>query len=313
MDFARHQSVPIEQIDPAENWSLSPFADEAHLEELRLSINDVGLLHPPILQQTGNTSYRIINGQKRIRITRNSMVKQFFCHVLPKELPLQQVLKIHLTEQQLSNPLSTVEQACFLRLCLQHLDAKVVVNGFLALLDRPAIRTSLNRLLGFLQLDHNSQRLLHQGKISEKTASILLELDQTDQTFLSHLFVELSLGQGKQNRLLMLSRDLHRRCNTSIESIFSSQEIQTILHHPGMNPPQKTNHIIELLHKRHSPGATKAQETFNIRKKQLALPKNCQLEHSQAFEKDEVTLSITFPDLDDCKSRWPAIRHVLSD
>ena len=44
-----------------------------------------------------------------------------------------------------------------------------------------------------------------------------------------------------------------------------------------------------------------AEEVFEKQVKSLSLPENYSISHSPAFEKDEVTLSITFKKIADCE------------
>ena len=267
----------------------------------------MGILHPPILQETGKNSYKIINGRKRLQIAQERRWNPLHCHILNENLPIRQVLTIHLTEQQLSHSLSIIEQAYFLQLCLQHINKQDVLNIFLPLLGYSPQEMIINRLLGFLHLENSLQSLLHEQFISEKSASILLELPRNDRIFMGNLLVDLKPGHGKQRRLLTLSRDLSRRHNTSIETILSTAQVKKILQHPEMNTPQKTNRLLDLLQKQHSPKYYEAKEYFQRRIKQLNLPRNCTLDHSPAFEKDEVTLSIKFADIGKCERIWKTI------
>lgn len=312
MRILQLRPIQCNTIDDTENWSLFPFSSNEQLDQLRESIRTSGIHHPPILQQTEKNSYKIINGRKRVQIAQEQNWDPLHCYILDKDLPIQQVLTTHLTEQQLSNPLSVIEQAYFLQLCLQFIDKKDVLITFLPLLGYSSGEMILNRLLRFLHLENRLQPLLHRQFINEKTASILLELNQDDRIHLGNLFIDLKLGQGKQRRFLTLCRDLSRRHNTSIETILSGTEFKRILQHSGMNIPQKTNQLLDLLQKQHSPKYYSAKEDFQIQRKQLDLPEHCTLDHSPAFEKDEVTLSIKFADIAKCEKTWKTIRDIIS-
>jgi len=280
------------------------------MDRLRCSIKNIGILHPPIIQQT-DKGFRIINGRKRIRIAREFNLDPLLCHILTRDLPIIQVLTTHLTEQQLSGSISTIEQAYFLRLCLIFIEEKEVRDVFLPLLGHPAQTKVIDKLLGLLQLESQLQLLLHQQLTNEKTASALLELDRKDRIILGDIIINLKMGKGKQQRLLTLCKDLSRRHNTSIETILANIEAERILHHPAMNPPQKTKQLLELLQKQQSPLYQKAKEDFKINVKQLNLPDHCGLDHSPAFEKDEVTLSINFKDIGQCQKTWQVIRAII--
>jgi len=313
MQISQQRLIQLESIDDSQNWSLYPLTNSGQLDRLRKSINQTGILQPPILQQIDKNSFRLINGRKRVQIAREYSWNPLHCHILDKDLPIQQVLTTHLIEQQLSGQLTTIEQAYFLQLCLHVTDKDNVLNTFLPLLGYSSQPIVLNKLLAFLRLEDRLQLLFHEQIIGKKTATILLELDPSDRIFLTDLFVELKLGQGKQQRLLTLCQDLSRRYNSSIKMILSDKHVKKILQHQEMNIPQKTNQLLDLLKKQHSPKYYKAIEHFQHQKIQLDLPDHCSLNHSPAFEKDEVILSVTFNNMDKCKKIWQTINSYLKE
>ena len=313
MRIAQQQLIQLESIDQSHNWSLCPLTNSGQLDRLHRSIKQTGIVQPPILQQISKKRFRLINGRKRVQIARQNNLNPLHCHILDKNLPIQQILAIHLTEQQLSGALTTIEQAYFLQLCLQFTEKENVINTFLPLLGYSSQPIVINRLLAFLRLEDKVQLLFHEQFIGKKTATILLELDQSDRIFLTDLFVELKLGQGKQQRLLTLCQDLSRRHNSSIKTILSDRQVKKNLQHQGMNTPQKTNQLLELLKKQHSPKYYEAKEDFQHQRNQFDLPDHCSLNHSPAFEKDEVILSIKFSNLDECKKTWQTIHKPLKE
>lgn len=58
--------IPLEQISPNPDQPRSTFDEEA-LEELAVSIRELGIIQPLSLRKTGNDSYQIIAGERRYR------------------------------------------------------------------------------------------------------------------------------------------------------------------------------------------------------------------------------------------------------
>jgi hypothetical protein len=78
-----------------------------------------------------------------------------------------------------------------------------------------------------------------------------------------------------------------------------------------MNIPQKTQHLGILLANRHTPSSTQAEEEFNELVKKLHLPTHCSISHSKSFERDQVTLAITFKNMSECKEKWAILKRIL--
>ncbi len=78
-----------------------------------------------------------------------------------------------------------------------------------------------------------------------------------------------------------------------------------------MNRPQKGASLLSCLHKQLFPESNRAEEDFNKRVKRMGLPASCTTEHSQAFEKDEVRLTITFPTLEAMEEQITTIKKLV--
>ena len=58
--------IPLDQISPNPDQPRSTF-DEDALEELAVSIRELGIIQPLSLRKTGNDTYQIIAGERRYR------------------------------------------------------------------------------------------------------------------------------------------------------------------------------------------------------------------------------------------------------
>ena len=116
----------------------------------------------------------------------------------------------------------------------------------------------------------------------------------------------------KQKKLFSLIRDLAGRSRIPISDFLNSDELQRILNHNEMNPPQKALHLGNFLQAELTPGYLESEKNFTGFSKELGLPKNFSLSHSQAFETDEITLSIVFENNDECRRLLPDIKSALT-
>jgi hypothetical protein len=123
----------------------------------------------------------------------------------------------------------------------------------------------------------------------------------------------LSLGAGKQRKLFSLTRDLAYRNQVSIADFLTRDDVQQILNHKDMNPPQKAQHLGNLLQEKLTPSYIEAEKNFSTYTKELKLPANFDLSHSQAFETDEIVVSITFHDHEECRQLLPNIKSVFKN
>jgi hypothetical protein len=306
------QYILSDLISSDSNWSLHPFLDENPSSFLKQSFEDLGILHPPTVQQSAGGRFELICGRRRFYA-----LQQYYnqtnlnCLILPPELPARTFLLYILTDQQLHSPLSPMETAFFLKYCLQRIDEKEVLSFFLPLLGYKPHADILNQCISLLKLEEKIQLQIHHGFIGEKLAFEFVDLPTNDRKIFSFLIESLQPGAGKQRRLISLSRDIAQRTHQSIASLFAEQPFKQIIDHEEMNPPQKIHFLLELLQKIFYSRSDDAEKVFTDRIRRLDLPNNLTVTHSLNFEKNEVYLTIRYPDLQSCEHAWLSNQSIF--
>lgn len=299
------KDIQLSSINTTQLWNIHPFLDDTPSPALQQSFTEVGILHPPIVQQAQDGTFNLICGRKRLYALKHYF-KQTSWHCLiiqPTLAPSAFLLNI-LTDQQLNGPLSPIEIAHFLKYCLDKMDKNEVLNFFLPRLGYKKQEFLIKQLVSLLSLEETIQRQIHHGLIIDKIAFELVTLPPRDRFCLSSLFELLQPGTGKQKRILTLSQDIANRSQKTISSLFEEQDFKNIIEHQEMNPPQKIHTLLELLQKEFYPRSSDAEHIFKDRVRKLNLPDNYELTHSLNFERDEVYLTLTFPDLESCETAW---------
>ena len=62
-----YRNLPFKALHDSFTWNLHPFLDDLIPDTLEKSIIKVGILHPPVVVQTGADTYDIVCGRKRIQ------------------------------------------------------------------------------------------------------------------------------------------------------------------------------------------------------------------------------------------------------
>ncbi len=310
--FSFHH-VPFSRISTSKKWHLHPWKKKPYSEELKDSILQTGVLHPPVLQQTENGVFDTVTGNARIAITREVLRKETIgCFILPDNLPIESILKIILTEQTCSGQLSIAEKARFLEIAGENIPEREIISHFFQMLALPRNFNSISKIVDILSLGEEILIDIDEGFLQEKIVMELLNIrEKTDRQSLAALFRMLGVGAGKQKKILYALRDLSRRHRLSISDYMKHDEITAILEHGEMNPPQKAHHLALLLEKQLTPASAKAENEFKAFTQSLDLPKDFHLSHSPAFEKDTLTLTLFFQNRSECARLIPDIKAVV--
>jgi hypothetical protein len=302
-------------IEYSKTWSLHPFLPSEPPPKLLASIQRIGLLHPPILMQVSAKKYNLVCGHYRLMANEriHPLNTNITCLMLDRSTPSKQILHIILEDQLLSGNLSSIEKAYFFKYCLRNMPIEKAAENYLPVLSEKIQVQIIRKLSHFLELEPELQISMQYGKISDKTAHELLTLTPGDRLTLHDIFLALELGGGKQNRLLALSKDLASREGTTITQLLSGSDYKEILIHPEMNKPQKIANILTVLQKRLFPHSNSAEEIFLKKIQKMNLPATCSISHSQAFERDDISVTMRFKNLAKVEKNILEIKKIVEN
>ncbi len=308
------QNIKIEEIENSDDWNIHPFISSKPSARLRSSIKNTGLLHPPILLKLSTNRYQLICGRARVSVFQQIYPDQALVTalVLDKKTSTRQILSYVLEDQLLTGSLSPMEKAYFFKLSLKHMTVDDAADYASLLLHEKIQAHTINKLVLLLELEQKLQIDVHNGRVGEKTALELLQLDAADRLILHSIFQEFELGGGKQKRLLALCKDLAFRQKQSIAELLSESEFREILIHHEMNHPQKAANLFSTLQKKLFPQSIAAEKYFMNNVNKMELPASCTVNHSQAFEKDEISVVLHFKTLTEVEKRLPEIKKLMN-
>lgn len=298
-----HRSISLSAINlTAIEWNLHPWECRNLSPELQASLTCCGVLHPPLVLAASAKTFVVVSGIRRIEfIQKSTTAQELNCLVIEKDAPPSFILDLIFTEQNAAGPLSLAEKARFFEIACQLSVPAEIKNSFLEKLQLKSGRSTIPNLLKILDQEEIIIQEIHAGRMQDRMVTELLSLPKdTDRRAMVLLFKRLNLGDGQQKKFFNLIRDIAFREDCSISSFLQQQAVIEILDHQQMNIPQKIQHLGKLLQQALTPASTLAEEAFVQHVKNLQLPTNYSLAHCPFFEKDEVTLSITFKNFADC-------------
>ena len=308
-----YDPIPLKYIDFGDDWNLRPWELNEISEELNESFSKTGIIHLPIVIQTAGNRFSIVHGFKRLLfLKRCNHELAPMCLNIAQDSSHSFILNILLTDQSGSTQLTLAEKAQFLKIASRFLDTDTIIEKYVPRLELKQRKSTYHNALEILEQDKEIIQAIHAGELKEKIVAELLKLRHpADRLALVLLFKQLALGDGKQRKIFILLRDLAFRQESTIEDYLNEKEIQQILDHREMNIPQKTQHLGVLLGNRLTPSSAQAEEEFSEIVKKLHLPAHCSVSHSKSFERDQVTLAITFKNMFECKEKWVSLKRLL--
>ncbi|MFH0961015.1 MAG: ParB/Srx family N-terminal domain-containing protein [Pseudomonadota bacterium] len=260
---------------------------------LVMSIREVGILNPPLLKQTPEGLFIPILGRRRIEALR--------------KIEASHSIEVRLAPSEMANDKAFLV-AFWDNLDRIRLDAGVKAHVTSRLLDLfpieklarfvlPAINITargphLKRLKKIGRLEDHILKALSCGKINEKSAGLLAEMDFDQRKSLFELISLLGLNSNKTFELISNLFDLSVYWNESISDLLARAEARAVFDNTVISLAEKAALFRDLVRRWKFPEISRDREKFNKWIKGLNPPDNVSLRPSQSFEDDSVYVEI---------------------
>ncbi len=194
-DFNKIIEVDINKVQPDKTQPRKSFNDDT-LEELALSIKNVGIISPIIVKKKGNF-YEIISGERRFRAAKKLKLKNI--PIIIKEYDDLTSLEVSLIENIQRENLNPIEEA---------LTYKVFQEKFNLNQEQIAEKVGKNRAtianaIRLLKLDNRVQNFVVELRLSQGHARALLPIEDMDMQFeLAEKIIEEQLSVRQTEELI---------------------------------------------------------------------------------------------------------------
>ncbi len=186
--------IPLELIRPNPAQPRLYF-DEEELRELAVSIAAVGIIQPVVVLPV-ESGYELVVGERRLRAAKLAGMKTIPA-IVTESAPAEQQM-MALMENIHRSSLSPLEEAASFRDILERSGWNQSVLAEKLGRSQPSIANKLR----LLKLDESVQRLVLEGKLSERQARALLPLPPEEQANLARSAVEENLAVKDLERLV---------------------------------------------------------------------------------------------------------------
>jgi len=290
------KNVHIDHIDRSDRSYIYTF--EPPISEMILSIRQIGLLNPPILEEMSPGTYRIVSGLRRIIALDHLGQKEFPARVYGKARPepALNLFLLNLYDNAATRKFSIVEKAHILdRLVrvFQMTESEIIERIFpvLELGQNPQV---LTRYLALVPAEDYVKVALVADEISPDTVLHLLNLAEDDRKIVFHLFQQLKIGKNNQKEVLRLLIDISKKNEWPISRIMEQPGVARIMAEGKLTLPVKATLVKEALKKMRYPRLSQVEIQFDLLKKRLKLPPTMHLNPPPYFESDRYSVEFSF-------------------
>jgi hypothetical protein len=294
------ESIPLAQINAADTTYRITTAKRG--DNLINSIAAIGLMSPPIIFPD-IVGYRTIAGFRRIEACRDLGWTHLKVRLLPVDCDEETLVKWAIADNSLQRPLNLIESSRALNLLAKVTADARHLSKCAAILALPSNPEMITKLISLITMATTIQRGVESGDL---TLAMALEIDQLDRhtgEALAQIFIDLRLGLNRQRELMSLLFEIAKREDRSIEALLAEKEVKKIIDNEGLNNPQKSGQLRNLLYKRRYPAISERSIRFDDLVNALHLGRGVKLSPPVNFEGTSYTLSIAFDGIDQLDKR----------
>jgi hypothetical protein len=302
-----YQKLSVETVDLEDDTFRISLSDD--LRGLKDSIEKVGIIHPPILQETSQNHYRIICGFKRVACFRELGYHRIIAAVLPEGVSESDVFLLSLHENLFQRNLNPVEIAIVISKLRRYFSPLEIERQFLPLLGMGKSSSLLGMYESIMELEEEIKRGLVTGVVSKEAAPLLLRFESRERISLYHLIARLQLSKSKQVEVIENLSIIRERDRVSLDTVLTSEEVEEILSDRRMGLVNQGDRIRDYLRRLRYPQLTKADEDFMKKKNSLGL-KGIALIPPAYFEGDEFRISFSFSSVREFNKRLETLQSV---
>jgi ParB/Sulfiredoxin domain len=281
------------------------------LQPLKASIQAVGLLQPPVLQESGVKGLRVVSGRRRLRVWKQLNRSECPVRLVPADQPEKGLFLLSFYEAIGQGELNTIERAVSLEKLSRHFSEERVLSEFLPLLGLPPKREILARYLRIAAAGPWFWPAVVEGRLFPEILEWIDKEFPSQRELLAALVVHLRWGYQKQREFLAGLKELTWRQRVKPEQLITAPSITDWLKRGDLSPQQQGEAIRKFLHQELFPISTKTEKEFNEKRVRMKLDPRTQLTPPPFFEGGTYRLEVRFSEERELRESLDRIRRAL--
>ncbi len=281
------------------------------VKSLVASIQESGIINPPVLLPLNNNTYRIVCGFRRVRACRRLGWDRVDARLLAPDTPRIQCALVAIADNRSQRELNLIETSRALNLLSGDLpdDAAVAaMAGKAGLSVSPAI---LSKIGSLSSLPLPMQQGMIDATLSLPMAERLQRMSVEDAREAFDLFCEIRAGLNVQREILDNAEETARREGVPLLEVLRSDAILQIRASEEGDRSWKLRKIRKLLKTRRYPKLSAAEERFAQASGKLGLRRDMKLVPPPGFEGLDYNLSLKFSSREQLHKQKEVIVRLL--
>jgi len=291
IDSCRIQKIDLQEIDLKDLFY--QISNQKKFVLLCQSIQQMGVMHPPVLQKK-NVRYRVISGFQRILACKETGMKAISCRVVSSDISAYDCARWAVADNASQRNLSVMEQSRALALLEKTLPENISIHAIAQKMGLPSTQRAIHQIRPLCHMAPFIQQGIANEYIAIPIAQSLTHFSENDALCLAQLFEQLRAGVNIQREILITCDEIAKRDAMSITDILENESIRSIMSRYKDDRKQRIHYIREHLKAVRYPNYTQVKDKVASSINHLKLTHQIQLSPPPYFESDIWYLHVKF-------------------
>jgi ParB family transcriptional regulator, chromosome partitioning protein len=299
--------LPMSEIDDQD--PTFRITTRASFDDLSVSIDCIGLIHPPILKES-SSGLIVVSGFRRIAACRALGWNRMPACVLASNCSLADAVRCAIADNTLQRSLNLVEISRCVNLLAGIVCNDAELLSWATCLQLPRSLDALRKIQPLCRLPESIQKSVLAETMSLAMALELAELDEDMGSAFARLFDNLRISLNKQREILLLIREIALREDVPLKRVLGDNALAGILNDPDLDRSQQARMIRDYLRRRRYPNIAEAERRFAARVKELNLGERLKLIPPKDFEGTDFIFELRFANLSELENRLKQLAAI---
>lgn len=283
----------------------------AGLDALIKSIEKVGMLNPPVVQQSESGVLVPVLGRRRLRAAVQLGISQLEVRLLSAKMPQDLCFTLAFWDNMAHRSLDQASTAMVVKRLLELFPRAVAAKDFLPALGVPPRGPRLERLCAVATLEEPVLEALAFGRISEKSAFTLAEFKPSERFAVFQATEKLGFNANKRSEVIENLFDLSICRKTSVIELLNREDAHELLAGDDLALPERAERFRRLVRTWKFPELVAREQDFRTWCKDLPGSPRLSVRAAASFETEQIALEIRADSKEHAESMIQAVKDYL--
>lgn len=294
---------------------LYSISDSQNTDQLSFSIASIGLLAPLVVEEIGNSKYRLVTGFRRFACFKKLIIDSFPALVCGAGKQPLELFYLGIMDNLAIRKFTPLEVSTIINKLEKNfaVDKETIISVFLPQLGFGKNPRIYELYKPITNLSAEWKAAIRNESATIETAFLMAHVNNLDSKVFLDLILNLRLGKNRQKEFWGLLLDVARIKGISVFDLLQLKDLSDIVTDEKLTPPQKADRFKEYLWQNRYPRYSQVKQQYENLLIQAKLPPDITIYPPAFFEGDKFNLQLLFNSQKDLDEKLAILNKTIKN